>query len=388
MKKLAYIGCLGVIGIITTEFGIIGILPQVAAHYHITIDKAGVLLSAFALVIALTGPVVTLLTSGVDRKKLMLSSMGLFVLSTLGSVMAPPFWLLLLLRILPAFLQPVFISNAIAAAVAVAPPKQSHRMMAIIMGGISIATVTTVPLSTWLAGRFNWQTAFMMQAGVSIVAWLSIWLLLPPMPLKEKKSYGDQLMILKRGDFLLTSFINFMMIAAWFSTYSYFADYLGQEKRMSGTMISSMMLLFGITGVAGNWLTGKVIGRHMVTVTLLLLSGTIIIPFGLAWCGYEGAAVTGVIALWGLLYAPSILAGAVNMISSAPDALEFANSLSVSTGNLGVSVGTAVSGMVIATHSVAYAPWVGMVFGVVAIMAVLLRAFLRTRTSAPACVAQ
>lgn len=388
MKKLAYIGCLGVVGIITTEFGIIGILPQVAAHYRITIDKAGVLLSAFALVIALTGPVVTLLTSGVDRKKLMLSSMGLFVLSTLGSTLAPPFWLLLVLRMLPAFLQPVFISNAIAAAVAAAPPKQSHRMISIVMGGISIATVTTVPLSTWLAGRFNWQSAFMMQTVVSIIACLSIWWLLPPMPVKEKKSYGAQLMILKRGDFLLTSFINFMMIAAWFSTYSYFADYLGQEKRMSETMISSMMLLFGITGVAGNWLTGKVIGNRIVTVTLLLLSGTIVIPFALAWCGYEGAPVMGVIALWGLLYAPSILAGAVNMISSAPDALEFANSLSVSTGNLGVSVGTAVSGMVIATHSVAYAPWVGMAFGVVAILAVLLRAFLRTRASAPVCVAQ
>ncbi|NML41498.1 MFS transporter [Chitinophaga sp. G-6-1-13] len=388
MKKLAYIGCLGVIGIITTEFGIIGILPQVAAHYQITIDKAGVLLSVFALVIALTGPVMTLLTSGVDRKKVMLWSMGLFILSTLGSAMAPPFWLLLVLRMLPAFLQPVYISNAIAAAVAVAPPKQAHRTMSVVMGGISIATVTTVPLSTWLAAHINWQSAFMMQTLVSIIACLSIWLLLPPMPVKEKKSYGDQLKILKRGDFLLTSFINFMMIAAWFSTYSYFADYLGQEKQMSETMISSMMLLFGLTGVAGNWLAGKVIGSHMAAVTLLLLSGTIVIPFALAWCGYEGVPVMGVIALWGLWYAPSILAGAVNMISAAPDALEFANSLSVSTGNLGVSVGTAVSGMVIATHSVAYAPWVGMAFGVVAIVAVLLRTFLRTRTSAPVCVAQ
>ncbi|MGY0041519.1 hypothetical protein [Pedobacter sp. NJ-S-72] len=71
-KKIAYIGCLGMIGIISTEFGVIGVLPQIAAHYQITIDKAGVLLSAFALVIALTGPFMTLLASGFDRKKVML----------------------------------------------------------------------------------------------------------------------------------------------------------------------------------------------------------------------------------------------------------------------------------------------------------------------------
>ncbi|WP_212006544.1 MFS transporter [Chitinophaga sp. HK235] len=381
MKKLAYIGCLGMIGIITTEFGIIGILPQVAAHYHITIDQAGILLSAFALVIAFTGPFMTLLASGFDRKKVMLLAMGLFVLSAGGSALAPPFWLLLVLRILPAFLQPVYISTAIAAAVGSVDKKDAHRMMSVVMGGISIATVTTVPLSTWLAGRFNWEGAFVMQAGVSMLAIVGIWLLLPPMPAGEKKSYGAQLKILGRNDFLLTSCINFVMIAAWFSSYSYFADYLNKEKHMNEEMISSMMLLFGITGVVGNWLAGKVIGKNMVLVTLVLLGGTIVIPVALSFCGYEGWPVAGVIALWGVWYAPCFFTGAANMISAAPDALEFANSLAVSFGNLGVSVGTAVSGMVIATHSVAYAPWVGMVFGMVAIVLVLWRGVLRSRSS-------
>lgn len=78
MKKYAYIGCLGFLAVITTEFGIIGILPQVAEHYQIGIDKAGYLLSAFALVIALTGPLMTLLTSGFDRKKIMLTAIFIF----------------------------------------------------------------------------------------------------------------------------------------------------------------------------------------------------------------------------------------------------------------------------------------------------------------------
>lgn len=78
MKKFAYIGCLGFIAVITTEFGVIGILPQIAEHYKISIDKAGYLLSAFALIIALTGPFMTLVTSGFDRKKVMLTAISIF----------------------------------------------------------------------------------------------------------------------------------------------------------------------------------------------------------------------------------------------------------------------------------------------------------------------
>jgi len=117
MKKYAYIGCLGFIAVITTEFGVIGILPQIAEHYKISIDKAGYLLSAFALVIALTGPFMTLLVSGFDRKKIMLTSIAIFLITGFVSSFSPPFWILMLVRILPAFLQPVYIATALSVAV-------------------------------------------------------------------------------------------------------------------------------------------------------------------------------------------------------------------------------------------------------------------------------
>ena len=133
MKKFAYVGCLGMIGVITTEFGVIGILPQIATHYQITIDKAGLLLSAFALVIALTGPFMTLLTSGIDRKKIMMAAIAIFMITGVVSAMSPPFWLLVLVRVLPAFLQPVYIATAIAVAVAQADKKQENEMMGIVL---------------------------------------------------------------------------------------------------------------------------------------------------------------------------------------------------------------------------------------------------------------
>ncbi|NQX41157.1 Predicted arabinose efflux permease, MFS family [Pedobacter steynii] len=376
MKKIAYIGCLGLIGIISTEFGVIGILPQVAEHYQISIDKAGILLSAFALVIALTGPFMTLLSSGFDRKKIMMLSIAIFLLTGVVSSLAPPFWLLILVRLLPAFLQPVFISTAIAAALAHADQKKAHQLMGIVLGGIAIAMVTTVPFATYMASIFNWQASFVVQAVVTGLALLAIFKGMPPMPVREKKSYGTQLKILKNPAFLISATMNFLMVAAWFSTYSYFADYLGKVKGMDTKMISYMLFLFGITGVFSNWLAGKMLSISIPGTTAFFLAGTVLVPFMLEYSGGNGWSTIMVIAIWGFLYAPTFLNASAYLISAAPHALEFANSLSTSFGNLGVSVGTMLSGWVIADMGVKQSPWVGMCFGLMALLMIFWRTLL------------
>jgi predicted MFS family arabinose efflux permease len=379
MKKVAYIGCLGMIGVITTEFGVIGILPQLAVHYGITIEKAGVLLSAFALVIALTGPFMTLLLSGFDRKKLMMTAISVFLVTGIVSCFAPPFWLLLLVRILPAFLQPVYIAVAIAAATAKASEKEKNEMMGIVLGGIAITMVTTVPLATYLASQLTWQVSFIVQSVVTLIALVAIWRGLPPMPVADKRSYGSQLKILTRSSFLISTAMNFFMIAAWFSTYSYFADYLNKTKGMDNELVSYMLLLFGITGVFSNWLSGKMLGKNIPKTTAFFLSGTIVIPFALHWSDGSMLATILVVAVWGFIYAPCFLNASAYMISAAPDALEFANSLATSSGNLGVAVGTTVSGWFIFHSGIATAPWVGAAFGLAGLIMIGLRSITETK---------
>lgn len=242
MKKYAYIGCLGFITVITTEFGVIGILPQIAEHYKISIDKAGYLLSAFALVIALTGPFMTLLVSGFDRKKIMLTSIAIFLITGFVSSFSPPFWVLMLVRILPAFLQPVYIATALSVAVSNADDDKKNELMSIVFSGVTLAMVTTVPFATWLSSLWSWKYSFMIQTVVSFIALSVIYLMLPSMPVSKKKSYGTQLKILTQPAFILSTAANFFMITAWFSTYSYFADYLNRAKGMDETMISYMLL--------------------------------------------------------------------------------------------------------------------------------------------------
>ena len=379
MKKIAYIGCLGIIGVITTEFGVIGILPQVAEHYQISIDKAGVLLSAFALIIALTGPFMALLTSGFDRKKVMTTALSIFLITGIVSAFAPPFWLLLLVRILPAFLQPVYIAVAIAVATAGATEKKKNELMGIVLGGIAIAMVTTVPVATYLASKITWEVSFMVQAAVTLIALFAIMKGLPSMPVPEKKSYGSQLKILTNRSFIISTAMNFFMIAAWFSTYSYFADYLITTKDMNTEMVSYMLLLFGVTGIFSNWLSGKMLNKNIPRTTAFFLSGTLIIPLALYTSDGSSIATILVIAIWGFFYAPCFLNASAYMISAAPNSLEFANTLATSFGNLGVAVGTTLSGWFIVYHGVAIAPWVGAAFGLAALAMIGLRSILEAK---------
>lgn len=381
MKKYAYIGCLGFIGIITTEFGIIGILPQVASHYDISIDKAGYLLGAFALVIALTGPLMTLLMSGYDRKKIMLAAIAVFLLTGIVSSFSPPFWLLMLVRILPAFLQPVYIATALSVAVSQTDKKQANGLMGIVFSGVAIAMVTTVPFATWLASILSWEYSFIVQAIVSLVALVVIYFAMPAMPVTQKKSYGSQIKILKKPTFIISTAMNFFMITAWFSTYSYFANYLNSAKDMDSTMVSYMLFVFGIIGVAANWAAGKMLNYSISKTTAFFLSGTLIIPVLLHFSGGNTMATILVIAIWGFLYSPSFLNASTYMISSAPNSLEFANSLATSFGNLGVTAGTTLGGWMIITKGVAYNPWIGFAFGIMAFAMMLLRLIVEKKQS-------
>lgn len=379
LKRIAYAGCLGVIGIISTEFGIIGVLPQVASHYHIAIEQAGLLLSAFALTIFLLGPFVVLFTSGINKKKMMMVAISLFLVSNIVSAFGPPFWLLLVFRVLPAILQPVFFSAAMGAVISQSTKAEQHKLMGIVICGIAIAQVTIIPLTTYMSSLYGWQTSFMVQGLISLIAVAGIMAFIPDMPVTETPTYGSQLSILKKPRFIISVAMNVFLISAWFSSYSYFADYLGKAKMMTGEQISYMLFLFGIAGLFANWLAGRLLSKNIPLTTAFFLLGTMVLPIILQFSGDNFLIQILVIAFWGIMYGPAFLTAISYMIDAAPEAPEFANSLQSSFGNLGVSIGTAVGGWFIANRGINDLPWLGAVFGVLALLMIFFRVVLDKR---------
>lgn len=373
-QKIAYASCLGVVGILTTEFGVIGILPQIATYYHITIDRAGLLLSVFALIVAIIGPFMSLLSSKYNRKVVMMASLSLFLITGIVSSFAPPFWLLLTVRLIPTLLHSAYFASAIAAVINVSGPKDQHKMMAIALSGINIATVTTIPLATYLAGIFSWQHSFMLQAVVSALALLSIVIVMPSMPANKVISYGSQLNILRKPAVLLSLAMCILMFAGEFAIYSYFADYMMQIKGFNTKSISYLMLLFGITGLAGTWIAGKVLGRSIPLTNIFFLAGcNIIVPLFLYFSGSAPFTTAVIVSFWGVLYAPGVLIATSSISSAAPEALEFANGLTASFANFGITLGTMAGGWMIVHKGVGRTPWLSAFFGLAAIMLIVVR---------------
>jgi len=367
MKKSIYIMALGAFGIITTEFGVIGIMPAIAKQFHINIDTAGWLLSGFALTVALTGPFSILLTSKINRKIMMCLVLLMFVLSNVISAVAPNFTVMMIARILPAFLHPVFWAVATVAAAKQVPPKDAPKAVSVVLGGLSIATVLGVPITTYVSELINWRASFVLSGVINLVALGALMAFVPSMPVQKKTSSQSQLNILRKGQLWVNLTATLIMIAGMFATYGYMAEYLGKITQMSGTQISLMLLLFGGTGIVGNWLTGIALSKNVQLTNRVFLMSLVVVHLMAYTFGGYFVAMAGIISIWGFIHTGGFLIGQTRSTSVAPEAPELAASLMVSFGNAGVTLGTILGGFMINNFGTRQVPLISMVLLAVAL---------------------
>ncbi|MBM7565014.1 MFS transporter [Paenibacillus sacheonensis] len=371
---IVYILAFGVFGIINTEMGVIGIMPQIAQKFGISASQAGLLVSLFALAVAIAGPVMPMLLSGINRKRLMLLVIGLFVISNIVSVYAPNFAILLVARIVPAFLHPVFFSVAfVAAANTVSKEKIAHVTAKVFMG-VTAGMVIGTPISSFIADTVSLEASLWFFAIVNATTFIAISLFIPSMPVTEKLTYGAQLSVLKKPIVWISIATVIAINSAMYAMYSFFAEYLNAVTQMSGKQISLMLILFGLTGVIGNLLAGKSLSRKAIQTALVypLALGaiyTLVFLFG----SFSTPMII-LIAIWGILFTLGLNISQYWITSAAPDAPEFANGLFVAFANLGVTVGTFIGGFFIAGMGTRYAVIAGLLFLALSLALIVLRA--------------
>lgn len=361
MNKSIYIMALGAFGIITTEFGVIGILPALSKEFDITIDTAGWLLSAFALTVALTGPFTTALTARINRKTILTLVLAVFVVSNILSAFAPSFAFLMIARILPAFLHPVFWAVAASVAAKEAGPKDAPKAVATVMAGLSIATVLGVPLTTYMADLFNWQASFYLAGLINLIAFAGMALLVPSMPVKREAGTKSSTAIL-RSPFLWVKLMTVLvMLAGMFASYSYLAEFLNKVTKMTGAEVSIMLLVFGVTGIAGNWAMGIALSKNvMMTTRIYLLSLVLTHILAYQFGGYFIPMVM-ILSIWGFVHTGGFLVANIQITAFIPQqSLEFVNSLLPSFYNAGITAGSLLGGFIIANYGIQQVIWMAV----------------------------
>ncbi|PWK15025.1 MFS transporter [Tumebacillus permanentifrigoris] len=375
-QLLMWILIIGVFGILTTEMGVIGILPFVADHFHVSVSQAGLLVSLFALVVAGSGPTMPMLFSGINRKKVMLLVLGVFVLGNIVSLFATNFAVALIARVVPAFFHPIYCSLAFTTAAASVSKEEAPKAVSKIIMGVSAGMVLGVPITSFITSHASYEMAMLFFAVVNAVAFLATWLWVPSMPVQDQPSYREQVFVLKKATVWLSIAAAILINAAVFGVYSYLSEYLKTVTNMSWDAISFMLVLYGAANLIGNFAAGKLLTRYAfrsIAVFPFALGAVYILLFFL---GHFVVAMSFVVFLWGILAGMGTNYGQYWIASAAPEAPDFANGLFLTSANVGTTIGTAAGGFLISAIGTQYVVFVGY-------LALILCAafiFMRNRT--------
>ena len=370
---LVFILTAGVFGIINTEMGVIGILPLIAEHFHVTVPEAGWTVSIFALVVAISAPIMPLLFSGINRKKVMLLALGVFTLSNIISMLTSNFTILLIARALPAFLHPVYVSMAFTVAAASVSKEKAPKAVAKVFIGVSAGMVLGVPVTSYIASEVSFTMGMMFFTVVNALVFVATLLFVPSMPVKEKLSYGTQLNVLKKKIVWYSIMAVTLINGALFGFFSYMSDYLRTVTEVSYSVISILLLIYGLANIIGNVIAGKQLAtnpiRSMIFIPFALFTFYICIFILGEWL----AAMTAIILILGILAGYGQNAMQYMITEAAPEAPDFANGLFLLSANLGTTVGAAACGAFITFFDTRYSVIGSLLFLAVSIVFVVLR---------------
>ncbi|MES1924186.1 MFS transporter [Salinisphaera sp. T31B1] len=378
-RPLSFIA-LGLFGLYVVEFGVVGVLPSIVDRYDVSVDQADRVVGFFALIVAAAGPVMVVWLACLDRRRVLTGTLLVFSLCSLLSAWAPNYAVLMALRVPSALLHPVFFSVAFATAASLYPPERATHATTMAYIGTSMGLVLGVPLSTWIDARISYAAAFYFAAAVNLVAALGLWFMLPAAPGPGPTERAGALHVLRSNRVWLSIGATVAVFAAMFSVYSYAAAYLSEKTGLDGELISLLLVVFGIGGVAGNLLAGRWLSRRLVPT---VLTYPVMLAFAyavLAWFTSSSLwDMLPICLLWGAVHTSGLIVCQVWLISAAPDAPAFATSLFVSSANFGTVCGTTLSGRLIEWHGLDGTLWSGWLFAAIAVGLVLARSILPAR---------
>ncbi|MFE3201814.1 MFS transporter [Embleya sp. NPDC059237] len=364
---------LGVFGIITTEMGIVGVLPQVADRLHVGTSTAGLLVGAFALVIAVSGPFMTLLASRIDRRTVLASAILVFAISNAVYALTTRFDVMLAFRILPAVVHPVFFSVALTTAARLVPAADATRATTRVFAGVTVGFALGVPLTSYLAEHLSLEAAFWFGAAINLLAFLGILRFLPTMPVERRLSYGAQVGVLRSGRMWLSILSVVFVFAAMFSVYGYFAEYLDEVTGMDGSWVGALLMVFGLVMILGNFAFGALLRRDATRTALAFPALCLAVYVLLYAVGPHMAPMLVAIPIWGLVHSGGLIVSQHWLGRDARDAPEFGNSLFISFSNLGITAGTTIGGWLLSVTGPRQLAWLGAGFALAALGCTVLR---------------
>ncbi|GEC87970.1 MULTISPECIES: MFS transporter [Brevibacillus] len=363
-------------GIGTTEFVIVGLLSTVAQDLKVTITLAGLLISGYALGVAIGAPIITALTSRIPRKMLLMLLMIVFVVGNSAAALSSSFTLLIIARFFTAFSHGVFFSIGSTIAADLVPENKRASAIATMFTGLTVATVTGVPLGTFIGQMFGWRATFWGVAILGVIALISTAILVPSHLKKSKPaSIKDQVKIITNLPLLLVFGITALGYGGTFVTFTFLGPILEEITGYQASAVSLILLVYGIAVAIGNTVGGKAADKNPIKAlrwmfiiqAIILIILTFTAPF--KWVGTLTIILMGLLAFMNV---PGLQVYVVQLAEKyVPSAVDVASAINIAAFNLGIAIGAFVGGIIVDTIGLIHTPWVG---GVMVLGAALLTA--------------
>ncbi|WP_262505416.1 MFS transporter [Streptomyces sp. TRM68367] len=366
----------GVFTVTATETMPVGLLPEMAAGLRVSEGTVGLTVTLYGLFAGILAPVLTAATRRLDRGRLLLVILTVFVVGNVLTALAVNYVWLMLVRLLIGFIHGVLWAIVASIAVRLVPPDHSVRATAVVFSGISLATVLGVPLGTIVGQWLDWRAAFWALAACSAVALTATAVLMPPMPPRGGVYLSELPRLLRTGNLRTAVGVTAVVVIGHYAAYTYITPFLLRNVGVAPNMIGILLLSFGAAGVAGNFLAGAVIGRGPALRTVVhgLIAGTGGSMALLLAAGTWKPAAIAFLLSWGLAYSALPVALQTLVFRSAPQAREAATSLYVLSFNVSIALGALFGSLSLDRSGPSLVMVTGMAFCALALLlAMLLR---------------
>ncbi|ANZ17489.1 major facilitator superfamily protein [Streptomyces noursei ATCC 11455] len=371
---------IGAFGIGTTEFAVMGLLPDMAADFGVSIPLAGYATTVYALGVVVGAPLMTVLGTRFTRKQMLMLLMGLFVVGNLLTGLAPTFGLVLAGRVVAAFTHGAFFGiGSLVAADLVAPEKRAAAI-SLMFSGLTVANVVGVPAGTLLSQQFGWRTTFYAIAAFGVLGLLGIVKLVPAQGVRAAARIGSELAVFRNPQVGLAMLMTVLGFGGVFAAITYLASMMTEVTGFAPSSVIWLIAVFGLGMVGGNLVSGRFTDRAMMPMLYASLTGLAVVLAGFTYTAhYKIAALVtvGLIGFFGFATVPPLQKRVLDHAAAAPTlasagniaAFNFGNALAAWLGGLVISAGLGLT----ATN------WVGALMAVAALGVAVLASSLERR---------
>ncbi|ATE55361.1 MFS transporter [Actinosynnema pretiosum] len=351
----------------TAELLMVGVIGLIADDLDVSIPAAGGLVTAYALGLAIGGPLLTALTIRFDKRVTLIGALAAFAVVNTTPVLLGQFAPFLAARVVTGSLHGLFVAVSFVAAVAVVPPERAGRAIATVFSGFAVSAALGAPLGTLVGQWLGWRDSFLAISLLSLVACAALVALVPPLPAERGGGgAGDQARYAFAPRVLVVLLLGFLLFASSYGALTYLTPFLERVTGVSGALLSAFLLCYGAAAAVGSFAGGRFADSGAARAMLLGGVGTALALLVLHLGGSSPVLVALGLVAWGLFAQGAVPAYQYRVLELAGPGSQLASALPASAANVGIAVGSAVCGLAIAGDP-SGALLTGLVIGVVAL---------------------